>query len=202
MLNTLVFLWIQSQSFYKELQNNAIKSIPSTNGVKTWADIGCSVGLLSREARKLNYIVTGYDINYFSLLFARILSFNVKQLNYKQEGLFSIQGTFDIVSATSLLSVLDNKKEALEKLISLLKNKDSTLILIEPTEKLTLQNTKKLIVNFKTFWFYKGLLLWAKARENKAVDTQIFNNLEGFKVSTKDYLQGMIHLSLIQRVSS
>jgi len=90
---------------------------------------------------------------------------------------------------------------AQSKLISLLKEQDSTLIIIEATDKLSLANTWKLIKSFKTLWQYKGLLLWAKARENKAIDRQLFEALEDIKVSHEYYLEGMVCVSYIRGIA-
>ena len=112
--------------------------------------------------------------------------------------LYTINNKFDIVSATSLLSVIDNKKEALVKLLSLLKDDNSTLIIIEPTEKLSSKNVWKLINNLKEFWFYKGLLLWAKAREGKAINNNIFKELKDVKIYQEYHLYDMICITHIQ----
>jgi len=104
------------------------------------------------------------------------------------------------VSATSLLSVVDNKKETLIKLISLLKDEKSTLIIIEPTEKMTKKRVRELMVDLKSFWFYKGLLLWANARERKLVSKDLFNDLAGTNISYKYYLDDMVCVSYLQKI--
>ena len=108
---------------------------------------------------------------------------------------------FDIVSATSLLSVVDEKENALHKLVSLLKDENSTLIIIEPSAYLSRKNVWKQIHSIKTFWFYKGLLLWAKARENKHIDNKIFEKLENVNISQKYYLHDMVCVTYIQKMT-
>ena len=141
-MSTLIFLWLQNQKFYRLLQKKAVEPIGSTADAKIWADIGCSTGLMTRLAQSLNYTVVGYDINFFSLLLAKLLSFNLKNISYEKEDFHELSSRFDVVSATSLLSVMDEKEEALKALISLLKDSESMLILIEPTVKLTVKNVK------------------------------------------------------------
>jgi len=197
-MSTFIFLWLQNQTFYKLLQQSVLRPIRSEKtDDKSWADVGCSTGLLSREAAKKGYSVVGYDINRFSLFFAKVLSWHLKNISYSSENFETLQSRFDVVSATSLLSVVDDKKETLEKLVRLLKTEKSILIIIEPTELLSTQNVKKLIVDFKTLWYYKGLLLWAKARENKSVDIQIFDTIKNIDVKHEFYLNEMVRVSYI-----
>ena len=196
MLSTLTFFWLHHQTFYKRLQSDVLTSIPRASVEKQWADIGCSAGLMSRLAQQLDYKVTGYDINAFSLVLARLLSSHVV---YENKDFTTINKTFDIVTATSLLSVVDDKKLALTKLISLLKDKHAILILIEPTDKMTVTNVWSLIDNIKSFWYYKGLLLWAKAREGKAVPKIIFKNMNGISVKHDYYLKGMVRVSYVRQ---
>ena len=198
-MNALIFLWLQSQEFYKNLQKQAIEPFSVIDNSKIWADIGCSTGLMSRLAHQLNYRVIGYDINYFSIKLARFLAYNHSNIEYKQEDLNNINTQFDILSATSLLSVVEKKEETLNKLISLLKDDASTLIIIEPTKHLSVKNVLKLVCNFKMFWFYKGLLLWAKAREGKYVEEVIFDNSKNVTISRKYCLDEMICITYIQK---
>ena len=58
------------------------------------------------------------------------------------------------------------------------------------------------IKNFKTFWFYKGLLLWAKAREGKVIDNNIFNKLKDIKIYQKYHLDDMVCITYMQLLKS
>jgi len=195
MLSTLTFFWLHHQTFYKRLQSDVLTSIPRATAERQWADVGCSTGLMSRLAQQLGYSVTGYDINASSLVLARLLSSHIV---YENKDFTTISETFDVVTATSLLSVMDDKEMALTKLISLLKDEHATLILIEPTDKMTVTNVWGLIENIKSFWYYKGLLLWAKAREGKAVPVTIFKNMNGVSVNHDYYLKGMVRVSYVR----
>ncbi|MDQ7085580.1 MAG: class I SAM-dependent methyltransferase [Sulfurovum sp.] len=165
---------------------------------KSWADIGCSTGLLTRLAHKLHYHVKGFDINTISLLVAKMLSLALPNIHYQKKDFYTIESKFDIVTATSLLSVVEDKKEALLKLISLLKDSNSTLIIIEPTQALSVVNTWKCIHNLSTWWLYKGLLVWAKAREGKAIDEKIFEEIDGIFFSHSYHLDTMVRVTYIK----
>ena len=200
-MSTLIFLWLHNQTFYKNLQTQALEPIASSDTHKKWADIGCSTGLITRLAQKLNYNVTGYDINTFSLFISKLLAYNVKNISYIKKDFFTLHASYDIVSATSLLSVVEDPEDTLHKLISLMKDNSSTLIIIEPSKYLSRKNVWKQIHNIKTFWHYRGLLLWAKARENKHIDNSIFEALKNVKLSQKYYLHDMVCVTYIQKTT-
>ncbi|NQY94442.1 MAG: class I SAM-dependent methyltransferase, partial [Campylobacteraceae bacterium] len=143
--------------------------------------------------------IIGYDIDSLSLKIATLLSYAYNNVKYKKQDFNTIDITFDVITATSLLSVVPNKTKTLTKLISLLKDSNSTLILIEPTKALFKKNVWKKIDSFKSFWFYKGLLLWAKARENKAIDNDIFENLENISIKQTYFLDEMVCITYIQK---
>jgi len=200
-ISTLIFLWLHNQVFYKSLQKQVLHTIPLTKEKKFWADVGCSTGLMSRLAHKLGYHVVGYDINIFSLLVARLLSFTLKNIRYDNKDFTTLTQKFDIVSATSLLSVVNNKIETLNALVKLLKNETSILIIIEPTEKMCVENVKRNISDFKSWWYYKGLLLWAKARKDKAVSIEIYENLKNVNIVHKYHLNSMVRVTYIHKIS-
>ena len=73
---------------------------------------------MTRLAYRLKYNVIGYDINSFSLFLAKLLSWGLKNISYEKRDFHNLEKKFDIVTATSLLSVVDDKKVSLIKLIS------------------------------------------------------------------------------------
>jgi len=201
-MQALIFWWLHNQAFYSTLQQQAIEPLQKNGQNKSWADVGCSTGLLSRLGAKLNYEVIGYDLDSLSLKIASLLSFRYSNLKYKQQDIHTLDNTFDVITATSLLSVVPHKKASLDKLLSLLKDTNANLIIIEPTSKLTRKNVWKKIHDLKSFWFYKGLLLWSKARENKAIDNNIFSDLKDVRVEQKYFLDDMVCITYIQKLST
>jgi ubiquinone/menaquinone biosynthesis C-methylase UbiE len=157
---------------------------------------------MTRLAQRLGYSVRGYDINDFSLFIARVLSFGFKNIRYDNKDFTTLSQRFDVVTATSLLSVVEDKSKSLEALLDLLKDENSTLIIIEPTEEMCLKNVKKSINDLTSWWHYKGLLLWAKARENKAVPKSLFDNLKNVNIEYAYHLDGMIRVTYIHRIIS
>ncbi len=78
----------------------------------------------------------------------------------------------------------------------------STLIIIEPSEHMSRKNVWKHIDGIKTFCFYKGLLLWAKAREGKHIDNTLFSSFKGISIEQKYYLHDMVCVSYIRKTNN
>jgi len=164
----------------------------------TWADIGCGPGLMSRLVSEKGYDTTGYDLDANSIRLARYLGRGHNNVRYRQQDLFTIDRHFNVISATSLLSVIPDKKKALKRLLSLLSPTNATLILIEPTEDMKIKNVWRLIKDTKRLFYYLGLLLWAKAREGKHIDRTLFEDLSGVEVSHVLSLDGMVRITYIR----
>ena len=192
-------MWLHNQRFYRKLQAYALQSLDAEpQSHQTWADVGCSTGLMCRLAGSRGYRVRGYDINAFSLWIARLLSLGKGDIHYSSQDFHTLTERYDVITATSLLSVLDDKAEALQALTALLKDTQSRLILIEPTEKMTVANVHARIDGLTSWWYYKGLLLWAKAREGKAMSLEVFETLGSIEVSHDYALDGMVRISLLK----
>ncbi len=152
-MKALLFWWLQSQTFYQRLHQQAIAPMQAMGESQTWADIGCGPGLMSRLVSEKGYDATGYDLDANSIRLARHLGRGHESVRYHQQDLFSIDQHFDVISATSLLSVMPDKEKALERLLSLLSSTDATLILIEPTQRMKVKDVWRLINDKKTFFY-------------------------------------------------
>lgn len=64
---------------------------------------------------------------------------------------------------------------------------------------MTVTNVHALINNFKSWWYYKGLLLWAKAREGKSIPKSVFENLNNVNIYHKYYLDDMLEVTYIKK---
>ena len=172
MLNSVIFLWLGSQPFYRNIWQKLLEQIePLAPSQTSWLDVGCNVGHLCRIAHTQGFQVTGLDIDTKALKFAKLLS--NAAIHYTQE--LKNDEKFHIITAHSLLSVVDNKVKMLQELHNY-KQKEAQLIIIEPTEKLTLANVSKQIHSPSSFWYYKGLLLWAFFRQGKAIDINLLGD--------------------------
>jgi len=148
-----------------------LKKIEVPASETTWLDVGCSVGHLCRIAHKKGFQVTGIDKDRQSLKIAKLLS--SKEISYTQK--VKKSKTFHIITAHSLLSVVNDKEQMLQELLNY-KKEGSQLIIIEPTQNLSVSNVYKFINSPSSFWYYKGLLLWAFFRQGKAIDKELVTN--------------------------
>lgn len=201
-MKVVLFLCLQSQHFYKKIHQDAVNiaNIDSNVKNKKWADIGCGVGMMSKIAQVRGFSVSSYDLDPAMIKWAQILHKDNKLLSFEQKDVMKITGKFDVVSASSLLSVVDDKKAVISKLVSLLKGKNSKLILIDATEEMSVKNIYKNITGLKTLYYFKLLLVWAQAREGKAFNINIFNDIKN--ISHHYVLDGMVRVTVIGKEDS
>ena len=192
-----LFWYLQAQPFYQSIHRSAIDVADLKVSTEIqWADIGCGIGLMSRVAYDQGYRdISSYDLEHDMIRWAKFINRKNSFLTYEQKDIMDLNQKFDVISATSLLSVVPERSVVLEKLISLLKNRDSKLILIEPTEKMHVKNVWRLLGNLKELYYYKMLFVWARARQGKAVDEAIFNDVKN--VSHHYLLNDMVRITII-----
>ena len=144
-MRALLFWFLQAQDFYQKLHHDALllANTDAHDADKEWADIGCGVGLMSTLADKKEYKVSSYDLDAQMISFAKFLHKKRPQLHFEQKDVMEITQSYDIVSATSLLSVVPKKEAVLHKLRSLLKDENSQLILRAPLKTLVILRGKK-----------------------------------------------------------
>ena len=200
MIGAVLFTWLQGAEFYSELHKQAVNTLPLGEG-KTWIDLGCGPGLLSRLASEKLYDVIGIDADISMIKAARRLkkwhgskaNFEVSDLTYLSDN------KANVISAASLLAVLDDKEDALNKMWESVLPK-GYLLIIEPTELMNQENAKELI---KTGLLPKkrlsGLKMWAIARENRAVDPAIFDTIKAKDNKTIELLGGLVKARIFKK---
>lgn len=198
-MKVLLFSYLQTQEFYKNIHQYALELLDNkpTKHNNKWADIGCGMGIMGKIASENSYNVSAYDLDKYMVFWAQYLNKKNKKLHFELKDVMNVIESFNVVSATSLLSVVTEKELVLTKLVSLLKDDQSTLILIEPTKEMSLKNVWKQCMNLKSLYYYKMLFIWAKVREGKAVDINMFakyKNISHFYI-----LEGMVRITLIKK---
>ena len=170
MMESILFTWLQGADFYRDLHRCAVQSLPPGNG-KTWLDVGCGPGLVTRLAAEQAYCAHGVDTNPRMIKAAQALA-----RKHHSSAIFSVADitagplSADVVSAASLLAVLDDKRAGLNALWQCVLP-GGHLLIIEPTARMNPLNAKALIesggVSRKRII---GLRLWAAVRQNRTID--------------------------------
>ncbi len=192
MRGAVLFTWLQGAEFYRELHERAVAAMPSGEG-KTWIDVGCGPGLVARLAAERSYDATGIDVSPAMIRAARRLKkWHDSSARFEVADLSFLRGkTVDVISAASLLAVLDDKQEAAQQMWDSVRP-GGHLLIIEPTELMTPENAGKLIKNGLPKKRLAGLGMWSKARQNRAIDPAIFAALKAKDKEVLPLLGGLV----------
>jgi ubiquinone/menaquinone biosynthesis C-methylase UbiE len=192
MIAVTLFTWLQGADFYHDLHQRAVETLPEGEG-KQWIDIGCGPGLVARLAAARGYATTGIDTSGGMVKAARRLAkWHRSPAQFQQGDLGNLpeQGA-DVVSAASLLAVLDDKPEGLLSLWRGVRA-GGHLLVIEPTPEMTPENAAKLIHSGLPGKRLRGLKLWAASRSGRAVESQLFQTLDAADAQYHDLLGGVV----------
>lgn len=192
MIGAVLFSWVQGATFYRDLHKTAVDSIPTGSG-KTWLDVGCGPGLVSRLAAAQNFAVVGIDYSPSMIVAARLIAtWKKAPVRFEVGDLASLLGReAHVVSAASLLAVLPDKEQALKTLWNCVLPKGHLLI-IEPTDLMNPANARNVIKNGLPKGRTNALKLWSKARANRAVDPNIFDTINAAEIHCLPLLSGLV----------
>ena len=191
MIAPLLFTWLQGADFYRDLHSQAVASLPLGGG-KIWLDIGCGPGLMTRLAAASGYQATGLDADARMVRTAQRLAQaqnsaaqfaagKVEELPYEAA---------DVVSAASLLAVLEDKPGGLAALWQCVRP-GGKLLVIEPTGEMTLENAKRIIAALPKKRV-RGLMMWAAVRQGRTVNPQYFTALDTGSTQVIPLLLGLV----------
>lgn len=197
-----LFSWVQDAAFYRQLHQEAVSLLPRGSG-QSWLDAGCGPGLVTRLAAAHGYRAVGVDIDPHMIGIARrigqrqassgSLRFEIADLEHLPER------SAEVVSAASLLAVMDDRPAALDALLRCTRP-GGTLLIIEPTTKMTRDSARQLNRSGRPGTPSLALRLWAYAREGRAVDPEIFY-ATGHPVEKTLLLDGLVAAWRIRKSS-
>ncbi len=200
MIGATLFVWLQGAGFYRDLHQQAVELLPQGNG-KTWLDVGCGPGLVARQATARGYNVTGVDADAGMVRAAkRLARWHGSTAVFQQGDLDSlVEQQADVVSAASLLAVLDDKPAGVTALWDCVRP-GGYLLLVEPTPAMNPDNARQLIVagNLPRKRRY-GIKMWAAAREGHAVDPTIFTPADAEQTRHVELLEGLVGAWMFQK---
>ena len=200
-LSAQLFTFIQGAEIYRQLHRQAVELMPPGGG-RAWFDIGCGPGLVVRMAAQRGYLATGWDIDMAMIRQAlRLTRLDASTVTFSVAGLDALGASAhkaDVVSATSLLAVLDDTVAAIRKLFLCL-NEGGALLVIETTAAMKPRAAWTVLreIGFqRRNWV---LLLWAWTRRNRrAVELSPIYNA-GFSVTRTELLRGLVAAWIISR---
>ncbi len=202
MLSARFFSYVQGADFYRSLHQRAVSLLPVDAGA-VWFDVGCGPGLVARLAAAQGYQATGFDIDQDIIEQAQKNARNDSStLRYEVAGINELQASgrkAHVVSAASLLFVLDEPEQALRQLLSCLPD-GGTLLVIETTELMQPRAAWAWLMQNgfgKRNWI---LLLWAWTRvKGKSVaPTEMI--LHGCRIERVDVFEGLVSAWLIRKI--
>ena len=191
MLGSTLFTWLQGAPFYQDLHQRAVESLPAGAGT-IWLDIGCGPGLVARLAASRGYSAKGIDADPRMIKAAkRLAKHHHSSAEFEVGNITALPYQYaDVVSAASLLAVLDDKPSGLNALWRYVRP-GGHLLIIEPTVRMNPENAGTALGEGLPRKRISGLRLWAAARQNKAVDPRIYGALEGERQYV-DLLHGLV----------
>lgn len=194
------FRWVQAAPFYEALHRETVALAPRGEG-KTWLDVGCGPGLVTRLAAERGYAACGLDTDPAMIALARRLATgNSAGPRFAVGNLFDPSDDdagYDVVSATSLLAVLPDRVRALRALRARVRP-TGLLLLVEPSAHLTIANAEAYLQRHPDTRGALVLRLWACTRRpGKAVSDEVLA-LPGADVTVKPLLDGMVNAYAIR----
>lgn len=204
-LSAQFFSYVQSADFYRTLHQRAVALLPR-GASDTWFDVGCGAGLVTRLAAAQGYRATGFDLDPAMLKQARRNAKNTLPLTcYELANVNELARPLrqaKVVSAASLLTVLDDPQQALQQLLSSL-TVDGTLLIIETNESMQPRAAWAWLQQNgcgKRNWI---LLLWAWTRMNRrSVQPNNMGISSHYQIEQVDVFVGMVSAWLIRRNAS
>ncbi|MEK7327002.1 MAG: class I SAM-dependent methyltransferase [Chloroflexota bacterium] len=199
MIASRLFTWLQGADFYHDLHREAVETLPPGNG-EIWMDVGCGPGLVTRLAAARGYRAIGIDVDPQMIRAAeRISKRQVSSASFKVGDIINLpMEAAEVVSAASLLAVLDDKLSGLNMLWKCVRP-GGILLIIEPTDMMTVENANKIIKNGLSHRRVNGLRLWAGARQGRTVDPKIYDSLGAEHLQYILLLHGLVGAWSIQK---
>jgi len=188
------FDFLQGAEFYRRLHQDAVALVPPGKGA-TWLDVGCGPGLVARLAAERGFRATGFDRDPSMVALAERRA-HAAALDIRYEvctlaALVAGERETAVVSAASLLTVIQDRRTAAAKLLSCL-SADGIFLAIETTGAMT---PAAALTWLRREGFGRRnwlLLIWAVSCLNGRAVATADLAVPGFRVDRHDLLDGMV----------
>ncbi|MDE2494387.1 MAG: class I SAM-dependent methyltransferase [Alphaproteobacteria bacterium] len=190
-LSAAFFSWVQGARFYIDTHAEAVALVPSGEG-KTWLDVGCGPGLVARLASRRGYRATGIDRSPKMIERAIRLARGESSCRFEIADLEGLASKYsaDVVSAASLLFVVQEPEAALVQLWSCVRP-GGNLLVVETTEKMAPRAALQTMTHIRP-GRRLALLLWARARNGRSVAPSVYDRLAPASGSRTPLLDGLV----------
>ena len=203
-LSALFFARVQAASFYRQLHREAVQLLPPGEG-RTWLDVGCGPGLVARLAVERGYRATGIDIDPAMVRRATLEARrNASSAWFETASLAHLAERTrkaDVVSAASLLAVIEDRPAAVRQLLQGVAQGGS-LLLIEPSEKMTARAAADLRSRNALGRGAWVLSLWARTRVPRRAVGWDSTRVDGYDTQCHALLEGLVQAWTIRRSSN
>ena len=198
MIQAALFTWVQGADFYRDVHQAAVELLPCGDG-QTWLDVGSGPGLVARLAAQRGYQTIGLDYDAPMIQAAKRLAKRQRlSIEFKVGDVFNLPAeSADVVSAASLLAVLDDKVRGLQALWGSVQP-GGALLIIEPTEQMTSESANQLIKNGLSGKRIKGLHMWAAARQGNTIKPALYDTL-GAPLEFTPLMSGLVGAWVISK---
>ena len=200
-LSALLFSRVQAASFYHRLHREAVQLLPPGAG-RTWLDVGCGPGLVARLAAERGYCATGIDIDPAMVRRATIEARrNVSTASFETASLTQLANRAskaDVISAASLLAVIEDRAAAVRLLLQGVA-RDGTLLLVEPSQRMTAQAAADLRSRSELGSGAWVLGLWARTRVPTRAVGWDSTQVDGYETRCHELLEGLVNAWTIRR---
>jgi 2-polyprenyl-3-methyl-5-hydroxy-6-metoxy-1,4-benzoquinol methylase len=173
-----LFSLLQSAEFYSELHVAAAELMVAAEG-RSWLDVGCGPGLLTRIAAGNGFVARGVDRDADMIDAARKLAETDRRATFATSdiaGLVQAGERFDVVSASSLVVVTPNPSATLRALRGLVKP-HGRLLVIEASPDMSRSRALRALLLGSLGKRGFMLLPWALARSGRALPDEFFREL-------------------------
>ena len=195
-----LFTALQQASFYYSVHEEAVALLPEGNG-RNWLDVGCGPGLVTRLAARRRYRSLGVDSDSdmvtqaekLTLPYESTARFLCGTVDYKHPE----ASDYDVVSAASLLTVLPDRRQALQQLFSHVAPKGQLLI-VETSARMTFINALHWCWQRRFPKGFGWLLLWGWVRGGRAVQARELA-VPGCQTRCVELMDGLVNAWIIER---
>lgn len=200
MSTAALFEWLHGAEFYRRFHREAADLLPDGTG-RTWLDVGSGPGVLSRAAAARSYRVRAVDRQAFMIEAAKrqtrnfegLIDFAVSDLDAE----VARGAVYDVVSASSLLTVLPDPRAGLAKLAALAKPGGAILI-IEASREMTPLNALRMLATRDLGRRSSMLLVWATVRLGR-MPPPLAPLDPSLTISQTPLLDGLVEASILRK---